>query len=133
MILAAFLGVVVVLLLVTIGEVAFERIGFDSFEYALILVGTLVGSTINIPEWRAQSTEPLIEVQAVRVFGLYYRVPRIGLRQVSTLIAINVGGAVIPSLVSVYLLAGHTNLIGQAAAGSIITAILVHHKARKVK
>ena len=133
MILAVFLGAVDVLLLVTIGEVAFERIGFDSFEYALILVGTLVCSTINIPVWRAHGTEPLIEVQAVRVFGLYYRVPRIGLRQVSTVIAMNVGGAVIPALVSVYLLAGHTNLIGRAAAGSAITAIMVHLMARKVK
>jgi len=132
-VLAGFLAVVTILLLVTVGEVAFKRIGFNSFEYALILIGTLVGSTINIPVWKAQSNEPLIEIQAVRVFGLYYRIPRVRLRQVSTVIAVNVGGAIIPVLVSMYLLAGHANLLGEAAAGSIVMAILVHLMARKVK
>jgi uncharacterized membrane protein len=132
-ILAAFMVVVTALLLVTVGQVAFERIGFDSFEYALILIGTLVGSTINIPVGKAYSSEPLVDVQAVRVFGLYYRIPRIGFKQVSTVIAVNVGGAVIPVLVSIYLLAGHASLLPEAAAGSILTAILVHLMARKVK
>lgn len=127
------MGIVMVLLFVTVGEVAFERIGFDSLEYALILIGTLVGSTINIPVWKAHGTEPLLQVQEVRVFGLYYRIPRIGLRQISTVVAVNVGGAVIPVLVSCYLLVGHTSLLGQAAAGSAITAVLVHLMARKVR
>jgi uncharacterized membrane protein len=132
-ILAIFLAVVTVYLLVTVGEVAFERMGFSSFEYILILIGTLIGSTINIPVARAHSTEPLLEVEEVRVFGLYYRLPRLSHREVSTIISVNVGGAVIPVLVSTYLLAGHTGLLIEAAAGSILTAILVHVMARKVK
>ena len=132
-VLAVFLAVVIVYLLITVGELAFERMGFNSFEYILILAGTLVGSTINIPVARERSTEPLLEVQEVRVFGLYYRVPRLARREVSTVIAVNVGGAVIPLLVSAYLLLGHASLVAYAAAGSVITAILVHLMAKKVK
>ena len=132
-ILAAILGLIFVFLLITVGEVAFQRIGFSPYEYVLILAGTLVGSTINIPVARARGTEPLLEVQEVRVFGLYYRIPRVAKREVSTEVAVNVGGAVIPMLVSTYLLATHSGLLGDAAAGSIITAVLVHLMAKKVR
>ena len=123
----------VALLLVTVGETAFERIGFSSSAYALILLGTLVGSSINIPVANAHSTEPLVDVQEVEFFGLHYRIPRVSYGQVSTVIAVNVGGALIPVLVSVYLLAGHPGLLVQAAEGSIIMTVLVHLMARKVR
>jgi uncharacterized membrane protein len=131
--LAILLTLVIVYLLITAGEVAFERIGFNSTEYILILVGTLMGSTINIPVAKARGTEPFIEVQEVRVFGLYYRIPRLARREVSTTIAVNVGGAVIPLLVSAYLLASHLGLVVVGAAGSVFTALLVHLIARKVR
>lgn len=132
-VLAVFVAVVIVYLLITVGELAFERMGFDSFEYVLILGGTLLGSTINIPIAREHSTEPLLEVQEVRVFGLYYRIPRLARREVSTLITVNVGGAVIPLLVSAYLLLDHADLLAYALAGSAVTAVLVHLMAKKVK
>jgi uncharacterized membrane protein len=132
-ILAVFIVVVVVVLLVDVGEVAFQRIGFNSTEYIVILAGTLVGSTINIPVAEAHSAEPLVEVQQVRAFGLYYRVPRLRYKQVSTIIAVNVGGGVIPVIVSIYLLAAHTSLLLVSLAGSFVTAVLVHLMARKVR
>ena len=131
--LALLLVVAVAILFVTVGEVAFRRIGFNSFEYTLLLVGTLVGSSINIPVGVSRSTTPVVEIQTVRVFGFYYRVPRLSRAQVSTIIAVNVGGAVIPVLVVIYLLSGHPSLLAQAAAGSAIVAVLVHLMARKVK
>ena len=132
--LGVLLAVVITVVLIGVGEVAFQRIGFGSLEYTLILVGTLVGSAINIPVGHATSTEPLVELDGVRVFGLYYRVPRItGYRHTYTIIAVNLGGAVIPVLVSVYLLATHTNLIISATVGWVVTAFLVHIMARKVR
>ena len=132
-ILTVFLAIVIALALVLVGEVAFQRIGFSSLEYTLILLGTLVGSTINIPLARARSAEPIMEVEEVRVFGLYYRIPQVSYREVSTVIAVNVGGAVIPVVVSAYLLAGHPGLLLDALLGSLLTAFLVHLMARKVK
>jgi len=46
---------------------------------------------------------------------------------------VNVGGAVIPLIVSIHLLAAHTGLLLVATVGSFITAILVHFMARKVR
>jgi uncharacterized membrane protein len=132
-ILALFVIVVGVILLVAVGEVAFQRIGFSSIEYLVILFGTLIGSTINIPVAQTRSTEPLVEVQQVRVFGFYYRIPSVRYKQVSTIIAVNVGGAVIPVMVSVYLLSTHTNLLLVALGGSFFTAVVVHLLAKKVR
>jgi uncharacterized membrane protein len=131
--LVVILSLVTSFLLVTVGGIAFERIGFDFIDYALILIATLVGSSINIPVGEVHSTEPIVQAQPMRIFGLYYRMPQIGSMQVSTVVAVNLGGAVIPVLVSGYLLLGHPGLLLQAAEGSIIMAVLVHLMARKVK
>jgi uncharacterized membrane protein len=131
--LALLLAGIIVVLLVGVGDIAFEKIGFNSIEYTIILIGTFLGSAINIPVAEVRSTEPLLEVREVRVFGLYYRIPRITYRQASTTVAVNLGGAVIPILVSVYLLAVHTGLLLAAVVGSLVTAVLVHLMARKVR
>ena len=130
---ALLVAVIIVVILVEVGEAAFERIGFNSVEFTLILIGTLIGSTVNLPVAELKSEEPLVVVQEVRVFGMYYRVPAVRYMQKSTIVAVNVGGAIIPVLVSLYLLAVHPSLAWAALLGSCFTALLVHLMARKVK
>jgi len=125
-------GVVGVIFLL-LGEVALERIGFSSFQFALIMAGTLVGSAINIPIVKVNSVEPLLEIREVRAFWLSYRIPRVRYRQVSTVVALNLGGAVIPILVSVYILWSHSGMLPYALVGTAVTAILVHLMAKKVQ
>jgi len=131
--LALLAGAITVILLLSLGDIAFERLGFNSVEYLLILWGTLLWSMINVPVGEVKSSEPLVAVQEVRVFGLYYRVPSVVYKQSITVIAVNVGGAVIPILVSAYVLLSHTNLILAAIIGTIVVAVMVHLMARKVK
>lgn len=131
--LSLLLVAIVAYLLFSLGEVAFGRIGFTPLEYAVILASTLVGSTVNIPVSEAKSTEPIMEIQEVRAFWVTYRIPRVSYRQVSTIIAVNLGGAIIPVCVSVYLLASHPGSLVYALAGALLTAFLVHLMARKVK
>jgi len=133
LLLTLLMAVILGVLLISVGEIAFERIGFSSFEFTLILLGTLLGSLINIPVGEVMSAEPLVEIEEVRVFGMYFRIPRMRYQQVSTVVAVNVGGAVIPVAVSIYLLAEHTGLLLEGIAGLVITAFLVHLMARKVK
>ena len=132
-ILAIILAIVVITVLIGIGQVAFQRIGFNSLEYILILVGTLAGSAVNIPVGQLTSTEPLMDAGGVTVFGLYYKIPRLLYRQTSTVIAVNLGGAVIPVIVSIYLLATHLGLFAGALLGIFVTSVLVHLMARKVR
>lgn len=131
--LALVTGVIIVVLLLSLGDIAFERIGFNSIEYLLILWGTLLGSMINVPVGEVKSSEPRVAIQEVRVFGLYYRVPSVVYKQAITVIAVNVGGAVIPILVSVYLLVGHSSLLPAAILGTVVVAVMVHLMARKVR
>jgi len=128
-----FLVVVVAYLLFGLGEVAFGRLGFTPVEYAVVLASTLLGSAVNVPVSEVRSTEPIVEIQEIRAFWVTYRIPRVGYRQVSTVIAVNLGGAIIPVCVSIYLLAVHPGSLLYAAAGSLLTAFLVHLMARKVR
>jgi uncharacterized membrane protein len=120
-------------LFLALGEVAFERIGFSSYQFVLIMAGTLVGSTVNIPMFKVRSVEPLVEMHDVRVFWMHYRIPHVRYRQVSTVVAVNVGGAIIPVLVSAYILWSHPGAIPYAVVGMTVTAFLVHLMAKKVR
>jgi len=131
-VLGILLTIVVTVVLLTLGQVAFQRIGFSPIEYILILLSTLIGSNVNIPVARVASTQPLVELEEVRVFGLTYRIPRI-MRQTYTIIAVNLGGAVTPVLVSIYLLATHTSLIISALVATLATSVLIHLVARRVR
>jgi len=124
---------IVGVLFLGLGEVAFERIGFSSFQFVLIMGGSLVGSAINVPVSEVKSVAPLLEIHEVRVFWMRYRVPQVRYRQVSTVVAVNVGGAVIPILVSAYILWTHPGALPYALVGTIVTAFLVHLMAKKVR
>ena len=131
--LALVAGAIIVILLLSLGDIAFERIGFNSVEYLLILWGTLLGSMINVPVGEVKNAEPLVAVQEVKVFGLYYRVPSVVYRHSVTVIAVNLGGAAIPILVSAYVLLTHADLLSAALVGTIVVAVMVHLMVRKVK
>ena len=130
---ALLLVCIVSVLFLALGEVAFKRIGFSSFQFILIMAGTLLGSTVNIPVLKVKSVEPLVEVHEVSVFWMRYRIPRVRYRQLSTMVAVNVGGAIIPILVSVYILWSHPEALSYALVGTTVTALLVHFMAKKVR
>ncbi len=88
------------LLVGMIGE-AFIKLGLPPTTMFWLLVLTLVGSMINIPISQLES-QALVRDQMVSYFGMRYRAPV--LRTHKTVLAINVGGAVIPLILSLYLL-----------------------------
>ncbi|MGO8798829.1 MAG: DUF1614 domain-containing protein [Roseiarcus sp.] len=102
---AALVGVFALLLIVIqlrILRYAYTRLGVSSGTALLLLFASLVGSYVNIPV--AQLPEPNVMFgQEVDFFGMRYILPVEG-DWPGTIIAINVGGAVIPILLSVYLL-----------------------------
>ncbi len=124
---------IVIFLLVEAGEFAFERIGFTPLEFAAILLFTFLGSSVDIPLYRVRSVVPMVEVQEVRVFWLTYRMPVRVFRQISTVVAVNLGGALIPVTVSIYLLATHLgSMLVYALAAVAVTSALIHLVARRV-
>jgi len=131
-ILGLILTVIVVFILIGATETAFQAMGFTRIQVILILAGTFVGSSINLPLWRIRGLDRVVRVQEVRSFWVTYRIPRVSVEEVSTLLAVNVGGALIPAVVSLYLLFSHQYLLLSASLGVLLTAILVHLMARKV-
>jgi uncharacterized membrane protein len=129
---ALLLTVIVIVLFIGISEVAFQSIGFTRLQVILILIGTFLGSSVNIPLHRVKSRERLVKIEEVQFFWIRYRIPHIAVEEASTLVAVNLGGAIIPSMVSFYLLRSHVELLASALLGVALTAVMVHLVARKV-
>lgn len=78
---------------------SFEVLGLSQDAAFWLLIAALIGSFINIPIWREREVQPG-RVRALGLF-LYYSTPPVVRERV---VAVNVGGAVIPVLLALYLL-----------------------------
>jgi uncharacterized membrane protein len=103
---------------------AFVTLGLPPELAFTALLVSLVGSYINIPIARVQNAQPH-PAEVVRSFGIRYRVPTRYATD-STIIAVNVGGAIVPVLISVYLLAQMPTIIVPVSIGVAIVATIVH-------
>lgn len=75
--------------------IGFEKLGLSSEVTLLILLAILIGSTINIPLTRKK----IVYTEKPVFFGLW-RIPKMEARGIT----INLGGAIIPCLLSFYFL-----------------------------
>jgi uncharacterized membrane protein len=69
----------------------------------------------------------------VQAFGVTYKVPVVENVDCSTILAVNVGGAVIPTLISLYLLFSFPPALPFALAGVAFVAIIMNRVARPVR
>ncbi len=127
------LAILFVIVFVGLVGTAFEILGFSTLDIVLLLLATLAGSFINIPLFTLRSDEPVITDAYVTVFGMTYRVPAVSEGSRKTTVAVNVGGALIPIAVSLYLLWRFPATVGFAVLGVTIVAIISHFIARPVK
>lgn len=130
------LALLITLALIFVGaiSVAFANIGFTPFTILLILVGTFLGSAINIPVLKLKTTIPMTREDSASLFGVTYRIPRVEYGQKVTLLAVNVGGALIPTFVSIYLLLKASEpTVLLSFIGILAVALVTHFSARPVK
>jgi uncharacterized membrane protein len=120
-----------VLLEIGVINYAFGALGLPPQLAFLALFASLIGSYINIPLWRIEGGEiPAAEI--VDSFGVRYRVPN-RYAGGSTMLAVNVGGAVVPVVISLYVLAHQPNSIFPSLVGAAIVALVVHRWARPIR
>jgi uncharacterized membrane protein len=125
---------VVALVFIGAVSIAFENVGFTPFTVFLILISTLIGSFINVPLLKLRTKIPVIRDNYVNWFGLTYRIPQAEYSETVTLLAVNVGGALIPTAVSIYLLSrSSVSTIMLSFIGVLAVAIVTHAVARPVK
>jgi uncharacterized membrane protein len=108
---------------------AFSQLGLSPRAVFLILFASLVGSYFNIPVAYLPGQQ-VVSPQVVDFFGMRYVVPFVA-QWPGTLIAVNVGGALIPTLVSIYLLAKH-QFWRQAAVVTVILSAVCYWLSRPI-
>jgi uncharacterized membrane protein len=108
---------------------AYMRLGLSSGGAFLLLVSSLVGSYFNIPV-AVLPAQAVVSDRIVRYFGMDYVVPHV-VQWPGTVIAVNVGGAVIPAMMSAYLLLRY-GLWGRAIIATAIVAVVIHALANPV-
>jgi uncharacterized membrane protein len=109
--------------------IVFAKIGIPAEYVVSAIFATLIGSLINIPVKRIPQ-ETMVEERIVRHFGLRYAVPV--RKRKETVLAVNVGGAVIPVILSCYLLF-KTGLWGKAFIATVFMALITFRLARPVR
>lgn len=124
------LGALWALFLVGGIDYAYKRIGIPEGAMFGVMFGSLAGSVINIPIARLRGRQRS-DVQEIQIFGRRYRVPVVS-KDTDTTLAVNLGGAVIPTGVSVYLLV-KDSIWWQGAVGVAFVAVIVHLIARPVE
>ncbi|MBD3317320.1 MAG: DUF1614 domain-containing protein [Chitinivibrionales bacterium] len=89
------------LLLANVMLAALAKLGLNPGGSLLVVFGILLGGMINIPVKRIprQSDMP---TQPIGIFGLERMFPELVRRRRYTLIAVNVGGCIVPSVLVVY-------------------------------
>jgi uncharacterized membrane protein len=123
-----FVGLIILIQLRVL-RYAYMRLGIGPGAALFVLFGSLIGSYFNIPV----TILPGHTVRAgeiVDFFGMRYVVPLV--TTPGTVIAVNVGGAVIPTLMSTYLVIRYQLWLKAAIAIAVI-AVLIHAMATPVR
>jgi len=125
LVLAAFvalfllLGFLFVLLQVGAIGYAFALAGIPPHYMFLVLFLSLAGSWVNIPLKTVRSRQPAMDPASSRPLSLFH-LPRPLPHTGETTIALNVGGAVIPTAVSIYILTRLADVGGVLLATAVV-------------
>jgi uncharacterized membrane protein len=122
-------GIVFVLLEIGILEYAYESAGVNRRYMFLLLMASLLGSYVNMPIAELPAEHVYTE-GIVSYFGMQYVIPRV-LTEPKTIIAVNLGGAVIPAFLSFYLILKNRLYWSSAIAVAVVSAV-VHLMARPI-
>ena len=120
-ILFGFFFFVLVLLPLGLLRYAYEQLGVSPATAVLLLFASLIGSYINIPIAVISHKNPVAS-QMIDFFGMRYQVPA-ATDWGGTVLAVNVGGALIPIVMSIYLLVRWQLWWGGLLATGMVAAV----------
>jgi uncharacterized membrane protein len=125
----ALLAAVVLLVELRILGYVYERMGVDQRSILALLVLSLLGSYVNIPVARLPA-ERIVSDVVVSVWGVPHVVPAVR-DWPGTIVAVNLGGAVIPTLLAIFLMVRNRVYLRSLVAVAVVAAA-VHAVARPV-
>lgn len=123
---------VVALLAIEFGVLtyAYEKMGISRRAVFALLLLSWLGSYVNIPVAQLPP-EHVVSHGVVSFFGMHYVIPMVT-EWPGTVIALNVGGAIIPTLLSLYLVF-RNSLYLRALLGVAVVTLVVHWLAHPVR
>jgi uncharacterized membrane protein len=111
---------------------AFRVLGFDPRIAITLFFLSLLGSMINIPLHTVYTHGEVTTTRLKSFFGLIYPEVRREYRVRKTTIAINLGGALIPIFISIYLVFTHPELWWEFLVGIGVVSAICYKLARLV-
>ncbi|MGB7972032.1 MAG: DUF1614 domain-containing protein [Candidatus Deferrimicrobiaceae bacterium] len=120
---------VVVLVELRILQYAFEKVGVDRRYLFVLLLFSFFGSYINIPIAQLPP-EQMVAHKVIEFFGMQYVIPVLT-TGAGTVIAVNVGGAIIPVILSLHLIVKNKLYLKSLLAVGVVT-VVVHRMAYPV-
>ena len=124
-----FFGLIILIQL-RILRYAYMKLGVGPGMALALLFGSLIGSYFNIPVTILPG-KTIQTGEVVDFYGMSYVVPLVS-SWPGTVLAVNVGGAVIPTLMSTYLMLRY-QLWARAAIAVIVIALVIHSMATPVQ
>ncbi|KYK31654.1 MAG: DUF1614 domain-containing protein [Theionarchaea archaeon] len=119
LLLPLFLGI----LFINVISISFAKLGFPPSLAFVLLFGSLIGSFINIPITELETEGNVLSYKpSTRLWFLPQ--PVVERRIVRTVIAANVGGAVIPVLISVFLIVKFPQMFIPIVIGTTICVVV---------
>lgn len=128
-VLVLLFAALIILIQLRVLRYAYMRLGVGPGAAMLLLFGSLVGSYFNIP-LTVLPGKTVSAGEVVDFFGMRYVVPLVT-KYPGTVLAVNVGGAVIPTVMSIYLVLRYQLFI-RAAIAVIAIALVIHSMATPV-
>lgn len=117
-----------------------RALGLPPEVVGLLLLLSLFGSFVNIPLAELESRAPILAYREVVLFGVTWHIPRVEMGTRRTLVTLNVGGALVPLLISTYILTwaiprGPAPLAAYGKALIVLAAValVVHRASRPVR
>ncbi|MBB4199672.1 hypothetical protein CCR94_07350 [Rhodoblastus sphagnicola] len=129
-ILALCLGLLLLLVQIRILRFAYMSLGVSSGWALALLAASLLGSSIDIPIAELSGGD-LVAPGDVSFLGMRYPVPEF-IDEPGVVLAINVGGALIPTLLSLYLMATR-GIWGRALVTTAVITVICHMLAQPVR
>jgi uncharacterized membrane protein len=126
------LPILFIMIFINIISISFAKLGFSPFFAFLLLFGSLIGSFINIPLKEFESVGDVVTYKPSRQFGRLFPEPVFERKAVTTVVAANVGGAVIPVLISLYLILKFPDMFLSIVIGTVICVAVSYKCARPI-
>ncbi len=126
-----FLFLVLIILTVAVSSV-FRALGFSPITTIMLFFLVLLGSTINIPLYTKMFRQPVRMRPPSFSFDFLYPEKQVRYTLKKTTIGVNLGGAIIPTFISAYLVYTHPELLLQFAIGVMIVSMISYRFARIV-